>query len=341
MDRCCRICWNTADWRYPTGEAKALEQGKSYVRENGFGHEEWLFNFAWMQPAPGGGTARYRYGFLQPIGKFRDTYKGSFFNILLYTVAPDKRRMSVGIIHDLFVPEDDELEEAHATIRKNGWLDAMGEDLTRLSIPASALVGKPAHVINVRFEQSKVSFFDPRVILPPEHVSYRINRYHPLEWNGVRPSTTAPQAAIRAAPQGGQMRSEAERTRAAVQGVTYDPRHVILQNAVYKHLCAQHGKRAVYYEHEFVDLRLETSGVTTFFELKTSTSEELPSPGHRPIAGVQHLSTKRLASKLVVVGDREANADDRAYLEYLRREFGLPIYYQQWEWPAARLGPEC
>ena len=57
----CRICWNTEQWRRPSGTAAAIETG-SYVHEHGFGHEEWLFNFEWMIDG-------HRFAFLQPINK--------------------------------------------------------------------------------------------------------------------------------------------------------------------------------------------------------------------------------------------------------------------------------
>ena len=54
-----RICWNSKGWVFPLGEAKELEAG-TYVARFGFGHEEWLFNFAWLIDG-------YHYSFLQPV----------------------------------------------------------------------------------------------------------------------------------------------------------------------------------------------------------------------------------------------------------------------------------
>jgi hypothetical protein len=36
------------NWKAPTGEARRYETPGSYVSKNGFGHEEWLFNFQWL-----------------------------------------------------------------------------------------------------------------------------------------------------------------------------------------------------------------------------------------------------------------------------------------------------
>jgi hypothetical protein len=341
MDRYCRICWNTADWRYPSGEAKALEQGKTYVRANGFGHEEWLFNFAWLQSGPPGLVGKFRYGFLQPVGKFRHSYQGKTLNVFLYTVAPNGERIGVATIQDLFVPEDRELEGAHETLRQNGWLHEMEKDLARLSISPTALEGPASHLLNVRFEQSNVTFLDPRPVFPRGHVSYRLNRYHALKWDRISSITTARTSAPRAT-KGTRIRSEAERTRAAVRGIVYDPRHVIMQNAVYKHLCARHGKSAVHYEFEFVDVRVELGSNVTFFELKTAnTAKKCLREAIGQLLEYGVYPAKQVASKLVVIGDGPADSDDKAYLMHLRREFGLPLFYQQWNWEREALEHEC
>jgi hypothetical protein len=104
MHKYCRICWNTKFWREPTGEAAKIEVGSSYVQTNGFGHEEWFFNFAWQQPGPPGDTEKYRYASLQPIGKYYEKCEGETFNVFLYTITPDRKRLTIATIEDLFVP---------------------------------------------------------------------------------------------------------------------------------------------------------------------------------------------------------------------------------------------
>jgi len=84
-DKYVRICWNTLGWRMPSGEAPPIE-AKTYVANHGFGHEEWLFNFEWL-------INGYRYGFLQPIGKYYDRYKGKTCSILMYTITPQQQNI--------------------------------------------------------------------------------------------------------------------------------------------------------------------------------------------------------------------------------------------------------
>lgn len=47
-DRFIRICYNTEDWQFPTGDARDLEVKLSFAAMNGYGHEEWLFRYEWM-----------------------------------------------------------------------------------------------------------------------------------------------------------------------------------------------------------------------------------------------------------------------------------------------------
>jgi hypothetical protein len=154
VNKYCRICWNTRYWREPTGEAAKLEKGDSYCQIYGFGHEEWLFNFSWLQPRPEGTAEKFKYGFIQPIGKYRDAYQGKTFDVLVYTLAPDARRIGVGIIKKLYVPLRDELKAAHAYMRSKGWLTEMKRDVNRLEASPAGLSGSPDTVINVRFRQA-------------------------------------------------------------------------------------------------------------------------------------------------------------------------------------------
>src|SRR4051812_36569850 len=79
--RYCRLCWNTLDWRRPSGDAQALETG-TFVSNYGFGHEEWLLNTEWELDG-------FRYGFLQPINKAHAALEDRTFSAFLYTRRPD------------------------------------------------------------------------------------------------------------------------------------------------------------------------------------------------------------------------------------------------------------
>src|SRR5687767_1841500 len=106
------------------------------------------------------------------------------------------------------------------------------------------------------------------ILFPREHKVYRINRYQPIDWDDNFPAegiVTGRGLPLSAA---GSPRSEEQRQRAAVDGTTYSPRHVILQNALYRHLCEVHGRDAVQYEVSFIDLTVKANGGAMYFEIK-------------------------------------------------------------------------
>ena len=105
----------------------------------------------------------FKYGFLQPIGKYRGTYEGEVLDVLLYTITPDRKRLAVAEIRRLLVPKLSELSTAVGLMRRNGWLRDMEDDLSRLGIPPTKLSAPPDHIVNVRFKESEVTFFDPRM----------------------------------------------------------------------------------------------------------------------------------------------------------------------------------
>jgi hypothetical protein len=169
MDKYCRICWNTCNWRTPSGDARYLEIGDSYVADHGFGHEEWLFNFEWLLSGYNPDDPKsYRYGFLQPISKYRSYYAGKTFSILLYTVDPTKVTRAVACIKNVYVPNWNELEWAFKCTHDNGWLDMMRQHLRDLNIPIMPLSSPPPSTLaNIRFQPENVIFYNPTIIFRP------------------------------------------------------------------------------------------------------------------------------------------------------------------------------
>ena len=170
MNKYCRLCWNTANWTRPTGEAAALET-KSYVSTHGFGHEEWLFDMAWPLRGYKGSEDSYCYGFLQPIGKYRTKYVGQEMDVCLYTISPEKVRLFVGIIRGVYVPDDAELVWAVAEFAKQGRLAKMNADLARIGRGPLVAFSPGGHsdILNMRFKSINVEIFDPRPVAPKLH----------------------------------------------------------------------------------------------------------------------------------------------------------------------------
>lgn len=345
MNKYCRICWNTANWTRPTGDAAALES-QSYVSKNGFGHEEWLFDMAWPLRGYKGSKDSYCYGFLQPIGRDRQKCVGQKMDVCLYTIGPERVRLFVGIIRDVYVPDDAELVWAVAKFKKQGRLKKMNADLARIGIePLAAFSTRPrSDLLNVRFKSINVEIFDPRPVVPKSHDVSKMDRYRLLKWVDAAPS--APEGAEGLAPPGNAdqddpSRSEAMRTRSAITGTEYSPEHVKLQNALCKWLKAEHKNANVEYEKDYVDLTLREAGRTTFFEVKTAiTAKGCIREAMGQLLEYGHYADKSKADRLVVVGAANGTPKDAKYLAHLRDLYRIPIGYRSWSWDSLSLGPE-
>lgn len=320
----CRICWNSAGWRRPTGEAAVLETGDSYVAEHGYGHEEWLFNYEWMIDG-------YKYGFLQPIGKFHSNYAGETTSLCLYTVTSDKDRLVVGVIREAYIPTLAEIKAVFLEFERRGWIKQMENDCEILDVgPFNSGGWNEGGLINIRFKPEDVELFDPMLVADPAHKISRNSRYHPFNWDGALPLISETSGV---ALNSQKKRSEKSRKRAAQEGGEYDPTHVRLQNRVYDLLVDQIGADHVFYERDYVDLSIETDKSITFIEIKTaSTAKRCMREGIGQLLEYAHYAKTKNSCELVIMGDAPMTRKDESYLEFLRAEYDLPLHYSQYVW---------
>ena len=316
-----RICWNTEDWRFPTGNAATLETSGTYAATHGFGHEEWLFNFEWIIDG-------YRYGYLQPISKYYGRYSGGHCSILLYTFTREREYLLIGRIDNSYVPYVDELNRVLEISAENGWIQEMISDVERIGGNSAELDNPEATAIsNIRFRPEDVQIFDPRPRVVGNHVIANQRRYHPFDWVDNYPETEIqPPRSEPTDPR----RSEHERTRAAQEASKYDPRHVRLQNQLYEYLCGVHGHKNVQYEHNYVDLVICEPDGDIFFEIKLeTTAKKCIRVALGQLLEYAYFPDLCLAKRLVIVGNAPASESDRTYLAELRRRFQVPVYYSR------------
>jgi len=347
MNKYCRICWNTRNWRLPSGDARLFELGDSYVAEYGFGHEEWLFNFEWLLSGyDPDDQHEYKYGFLQPINKYRGSYVGQTFSILLYTVDPSQTTRAVACINNAYVPDAGELSWVLERTREKGWLDLMRQHLRELDISDEPFASpKPSSIANIRFMPENVMFCNPMIVLAPPHKATSIHRYQPLDWDDrfqlpMSPSNTDLLLEYDREDNSPD-RSEAERTRPAQPSTVVDPQHSILQNRLRNVLRVRYGMNSVKMERGFVDLKLVEPGRVTFIEIKMErTVKNCIRLALGQLIEYAHYPNLQKANGLLVVGDATPSESDVIYLQFLRDTYKLPMYYAQWSWELGELGSQ-
>jgi hypothetical protein len=312
----CRVCWNTAGWTRPTGDARNLEDKKSYVSRQGFGHEEWLFSYDWL-------LDDLKYGHLQPVSRSRRRLTGSLLDLFLYAFGPDRRIYAVGTIDQVRVIDDSECDDVLRQFHRRGWLNEMVSDLRALGIdPAPILEAPGPGMFNVAFEPGRVQLFDPMPEILQGHPNRpKVTRYVlTLSPADVSVRSFSPKGSI--TPTKKALLS----FRGAVAGGDVEWRHTSLQNQVHEHL-SKRGHQ-VLYESSYVDLSLSHPGGDVLFELKTApTARACIREGLGQLLEYAHYASTHTVKLLVVVGRASLTEAEAEYLEILREEYRIPLAY--------------
>ncbi len=122
-----------------------------------------------------------------------------------------------------------------------------------------------------------------------------------------------------------------------------DLRHNDIQYALGQHLIGKHGKDAV--RDEFptgngtkIDLALKLGNEFTYYEIKVGeTAQHCIRQAIGQLLEYSYWPEGRRAARLVIVGEPELKAYERKYLKDLRKEFRLPLYYEQFDMQKRRL----
>ena len=168
----CRICWNDNGWRSPSG---SVSRDGGNAGKNGFGQEEWLFNFSWI--ADDG----CHYATLQPVNKVREKQAGESLDLLLWTIAPDGKRLEAGRINNCRILTPEEAERSLNEHKKKRWFRQMQKDVEDVEGRIEELDYK--RLFNVKFRREDATVFDPPVpfVKVPRKIAGRSARYRLMD----------------------------------------------------------------------------------------------------------------------------------------------------------------
>ena len=326
LSKVARISYNSAEWTRATGDARRQEDDDTYNARMGFGHEDWLFRNEWLLEG-------WRYAFIQGVNKSHAKLvrEGLPFNILLFTVLPDKSRRYVAHVSDVECLSDDQADMALEAFRANGWFDRMREEIEAVGGTTSALQDQQwsRHVLNVRFRLDKVRRLDS--LAPQEDPIHRLNRYVLYDATAVGLAAWRPPLSLPGRTGSTQAPVQAAYVRAGVGPIVVTPEHARMQKLLGEQLASEFPEAIIRFEDERVDVILRQEDRETLFEIKTDLSPktvlreaigQLLEYGHR--GGTRSDCELRL----VAVGRTPLGAQDEAYLEVLRSTYGLPLEYR-------------
>ncbi|WMJ07982.1 hypothetical protein [Nitrosomonas sp. sh817] len=306
-----------------------MEKG-SYVAENRFGHEEWLFNHECLVDG-------HRVGFIQAISKSRRKLAGQDIEILLYTKNPDGLWCKVGRIASAIVLTETEATEVVKKLSNANILQAMGADLERLKISGDKIRDALAtNIVNIRFYPKDCEVLDPPEPFKeqklfsktyPRYLSYKVDSTDKfLEL--IKP----PAARCSSTNQ----KKVDQRLRRSVPATTQDPKHDRLQNTI--HTLLKTNFPDVDYEKNWIDLSVKIEDIQFIFEVKAASSvKRCIREALGQLLEYAHYPNHNEKLYLVVAGDAVALPDDRLYISFLRETYNLKLYYACYDWNDRKL----
>ncbi|MGM0587280.1 MAG: hypothetical protein ACQETE_02590 [Bacteroidota bacterium] len=332
-----RLCWNNNGWQEPSGPKGKSNHPSTFEGMTGLGFEEWLFS---DQLKYGG----YQYGFLQgvKVGSIDEP-----FDVDLFTIEETKEGSqayyvatisNVERIDGIKAKEIVAASEFNAEIEESvGNVDQRGKDsINSLEFDS---------FINVRFKMENVIFPEGDYLLPIdlEGDTYHNYQLHEGSLFDELPSQIGRDIktnTVTLADNGGnrpeRKKNNYHRSPGAVE-VTY--KHAEISKKLEQHLIEINDDSAsVIAERglgsKAVDMVVDNNDEIVFYEIKTyhqlyrNIREALGQlleyaywPTHEDQDNI----------KLVVVSDCEPTGEVEGYMNRLRSEFNLPVYYQQFD----------
>lgn len=320
MEKIARLCWNTNEWRRPSGRTGKSKDNGTYENEKGFGHEEWLLDDSKIMPNG------YHYGFLEPMSVKSGLHYGKIYDIHLYTISPNKQRVYIGCLKNAVGVSSNECQKVYNYYEKKGWLKEMRQDV--LFVGGTVSDFNKSFMFNVKFKFGDAELnYSNQPILTLNSIPSP--RYNLMDKKRVFEFEKDSDGKIKVLDT-----SIFERIIDAGK-IQIDPLHKKIQNAVanilkenYSNLqiesCADDSSK------QRVDIKgySKSEKEWHFFEVKTMSAKRSIREALGQILEYAHYPSVNLANKLFIIGPEPPDDMDMAYMKLLRERYNLPIWFR-------------
>lgn len=333
MEKIARICWNTFDWKRPSGSSGKSMNNDAYENKVGFGHEEWLLDDSKIMPDG------YHYAFLQPINVKSGKHVGQVYDIHLITFNTIYRKKEyVGCLHNVECISEKQSQKAYHYYKKQGWLRSMKEDIR---YAGGIISDMDSGMFNIRFKFSDAEIdYSNRRVLAKDDPNTQGLYYTLMDKKG--------NFVFEKDEDGNYITLDTNsfvRVNSAGE-ILIDPVHKKIQNALIEILKDQYVK--LYCEcgdgqtGQRVDLRgiLNNSCDWHYFEIKTTGAKQSIREALGQILEYSHYPNKNKAKKMYIVGPMAPDDDDKAYMQKLRDTYNLPLWYRWYSFETNTLSEE-
>ncbi len=316
-----RICWNTENWKFPSGSQGKSVSVDAYEADTGYGHEEWLFDKSKI-------IEGYHYAFLQPLFLKSDKHDNEVYNISLFTINNLNKQYYVGEIKNVECITREESKRVYKVYKSNGWLEKMRADVERVGANYEKFkLTDPEIFFNVKFKFKDISQPDELIEVAENDINVTTNRYKLLP----RKSEIIFGTVNEEDESEGNKKNTNKRKKVFNSECEYDPYHDQMQNAIFELLrtSKRYDYKKVFIEKGRVDIKAKTKQDTWhYFELKTDNPKQSIRKALGQIMEYAYFPDTDKAEKLIIVADEKPNPEVIKYLDHIRDKFDLPITYR-------------
>lgn len=333
-EKIARICWNSNHWISPSGRKGKSVNKDSYEYITGYGHEEW--NFDTDRQVDG-----YVFGFLEQFNNKTNLHDGAIYNINLYSIEKvnsyTNRKWWLGKINSVEVISREESKRICKIYKKNGWLEEMEADLRRMNLDYNTFRKTPKDIFfNIRFKVADMELLDEPAEIKkgdPAIPSF----YYNLLNKTKSPDLSKAKSGKFNFKSGHNPGLTGTVTKEKGGGTNMSLLHNEMQTMIFSLLEKQYKKKNVGTEIDLgystkVDIAVKQKNSFIFYEIKTSlTAKAAIREAIGQVLEYAYWPNHDRANKLVIIAPPPATKDAKKYIQKLREDFSLPIYYQQYD----------
>lgn len=326
-----RICWNEYGWQKPSGIVGKSKNKKSFECKTRYGHEEWLLDTEKI-------VKGFHYAFLQSIGKHHKKYNGEILNISFYSInsASKSSRFLIGKCKNLHVISENESSAIYSLYKQKGWLKEMAEQLKMVGADYKQFLSlSPATFFNIKYKPSDLDLRDL-----PQNFSKDDNVIKATYYNVLLNKKNEPKLEIPLSEEedgefrfkaGHKLKTKSIKIHYKEREADSNPFHDRMQENVYKQLNKIYPNN-VGTELRGVDLIIQDKrGSYIFYEFKTSNSlKKCIREALSQLLEYAYYPNAKRAVKLIIVSQNIADSKTKKYLEKIRKEFGIPVFYRRY-----------
>lgn len=329
-----RITWNTNSWIKPSGK-EGKSTNPSFEFENGFGHEEWLFDGDKIIDG-------YKYGFLEPIHKFRSKYEGKVFDLSLYTRnAESNKSFWVTNLKDVEVLSIEASENVFLHYKKEGWYDEMKADLYNLNLDSDQLdvwiSEGTEQLFNIRFKASQLNDLPSELIPVLDDNEIPSNRYTLMDVTSKTLRTIEQRIKTGfsfddSGSEEAELNTKSKR-KGEKKEIELELKHNILQTKFLKYLQRKYGKSIVKrectaYGASRIDITRKTKSGYVFYEIKTYNSLKTSiREGIGQLLEYSLYPNVNEAERIILVSHVAPSSETEQYLNHIKKFIKLPFSY--------------